>query len=344
MQGPPHLCEAALVAYQEPGANSAERIVAMRSNAIGVQARRMIKRLLPSVLALLSFSSMTLSQNLANQAESKVPKLDDIAISPSRLELLMMPGTEKTVVVNLIYTANAGPGHPTRVIAYLGDWGISQKGKVVFYPAGSQANSANSWLVYSPTEETVQPGRVHPIRVTISVPKDATPGDHLAAIFVEPRPESNKSDETRKQVQVKFRLAAVFYIMVPNLTKKGSLASLTSEAVESGIAVTPRLENSGNSHIRPSYSIKVFDQRGTTILETAETESLPVLANSQMEMPVTIEKRLPAGNYSIRYRVRFDDGGPVTEGQADMLVVEKSVQHIAPTITTAAQGAKSVRK
>ena len=316
----------------------------MRSNTRVFRSPGTIDSLLPSLLAILSLSSMVLSQSLANQTEPKVPKLDDIAISPSRLELPMLPGTEKTVVVNLIYTADTGHGQPVRVIAYLGDWGISQKGKVVFYPVGSQANSASSWLVYSPTEVTVESGRVHPIRVTISVPKDATPGDHLAALFVESRPESNKLEDKQRQVQVKFRLGAVFYIMVPSLTKKGSLASLTSEAVESGIAVTPRMQNSGNSHIRPTYSIKVLDQRGTTVVETAETESLPVLANSEMDLPVTIEKRLPPGNYSIRYRVKFDDGGPFTEGQADMLVEEKAVQHITPTKTAAAQGAKSVMR
>jgi hypothetical protein len=316
----------------------------MRSNTTVFQVQRMINWLLPSVLVILSLSSMALSQSPTNQTEPQVPKLDDIAISPSRLELPMMPGTEKTVVVNLIYTADTGHGQPVRVIAYLGDWSMSQKGKVVFYPAGSQANSASPWLVYSPTEVTVESGRVHPIRVTISVPKDATPGDHLAALFVESRPESNKVANTKKQVQLKFRLGAVFYIMVPNLTRKGSLASLTSEAVESGIAVTPRLQNTGNSHIRPAYSIKVLDQRGATVVETAETESLPVLANSEMDLPVTIEKRLPPGNYSIRYRVRFDAGGPVTEGQADMLVAEKPVPQIAPAKSTAAQGAKSVMK
>src|SRR5688572_13507680 len=107
----------------------------MRSKKKAVPAPRTIKRLLPSVLAMLSLSSMALSQSVANQPDPTVPKLDDIAISPSRLELPMLPGTEKTVVVNLIYSAGTGQGQPTRVIAYLGDWGISQKGKVVFFPA-----------------------------------------------------------------------------------------------------------------------------------------------------------------------------------------------------------------
>src|SRR5207249_2658571 len=105
----------------------------MRSNPIMCRAARTIRTVVPLALAILSLSMMALSQSLANQNEPKVSKLDDIAISPSRLELLMMPGTEKTVVVNLVYTADTGHGQPVRVIAYLGDWGISQRGKVVFY-------------------------------------------------------------------------------------------------------------------------------------------------------------------------------------------------------------------
>jgi hypothetical protein len=285
-------------------------------------------------------AAVAVCQNQPNHPDSKVPRLDDIAISPSRIELPMMPGTEKTVVVNLIYTADAGSGQPARVIAYLGDWSISEQGKVIFYPAGSRADSACSWLVYSPTEVTVEPGRVHPVRVTISVPKDATPGDHLAALFVEPRPETIKLENFRKQVQVKFRLAAVFYIMVPDLTKRGSLASLKSEALEAGIIVTPRLENSGNSHIRPTYSISVLDQQGRTVAEAPETEGLPVLAKSGLEIPVLVEKKLAPGNYSVHYRVRFDDGGAVTEGQAEMLVKAQLPQQSAAAKTSASQMVK----
>jgi hypothetical protein len=316
----------------------------MRSNPKARPAPRLIGSLLPSALVVLSLSIMALGQGVPKQTEPKIPKLDDIAISPSRIELPMTPGMEKTVVVNLIYTAEVGKGQPIRVIAYLGDWSISQKGKVTFYPAGSQPDSASSWLVYSPTEVTVESGRVHPIRVTISVPRDATPGDHLVALFVEPRPDSPKLETNRKQLQVKFRLGAVFYIMVPNLTKKGSLASLKSEAREADIVVTPKLENSGNSHIRPIYSIKVLDQRGLMVVETPDTESLPVLAKSGMELPVTIEKKLPAGTYSVRYRVRFDDGGAVTEGQADLLVSEHIAQHFTPTARPDTREARSQKK
>jgi hypothetical protein len=254
----------------------------------------------------------------------KTPDLNDIAISPSRIELPMMPGTEKTVVVNLIYSSDTGKGQPTRVLAYLGDWTITKQGKIDFYPAGSRSNSASPWLVYSPTEVTVVPGRSHPIRVTVSVPKDAAPGEHVAALFVEPRPDDIKFEQNRKQVRVKFRLAAVFYVMVPTLTQDASLENLKAEATEKALIVTPRLRNKGNTHVRPIYAIKLLDQSGVTVAECPETESLPVLADSETEIPLVMEKTLPAGNYSVRYRVKFSENGPVTEGRADLVVTEQS--------------------
>lgn len=301
-----------------------------------------IRGLLISILllAILPLLAVAQTQTASSQAPKKMPELDDIAISPSRVELPMMPGTEKTIVINLIYSSDTGKGQSTRVVAYLGDWGITKEGKVDFYPAGSRSNSASPWLVYSPTEVTVEPGKAHPIRVTISVPKDATPGDHLAALFVEPRPDNIKLEQNRKQVRMKFRLAAVFYIMVPNLTQKASLENLKVEAMDRGVVVTPRLKNEGNSHVRPVYSMKVLDQTGNTIAELPETESLPVLAGSEMEMPLLIEKVLPAGNHSVRYRVKFSEAGAVTEGHAELVVKDHLAQKAVSPGATTSQSSK----
>lgn len=108
-----------------------------------------------------------------------------VALAPARFQLEMSPGTETTVVVNLVHRSPDAGAQPFRVIASLNDWDISPDGQVEFHKANSRPNSASSWMVYSPTEVAVQPGRTHSIRVTIAVPKDATPGDHLAALIVE---------------------------------------------------------------------------------------------------------------------------------------------------------------
>jgi hypothetical protein len=266
--------------------------------------------------------------------QPQVPPLDDITISPSRVELVMPPGSQRTVVVNLIYTAVSGRAAPTRVLAYLGDWDISKDGKIGFYKPGTLENSACSWMIYSPVEDTLVPGRTHRIRVTISVPEGAAPGDHLAALFAEPRPDNIKTAQNQKQVQMKFRLASIFYIMVPGLTQKGTLSNLKAEAAEGRLVITPRFKNEGNSHIRPVYSVKVTDPAGVIVAEIANIESLPVLAHSETDLPVILEKNIPEGDYTVHYRVDLGDGG-ITEGETGLVVRQKP-----PVRTEAAAGAK----
>lgn len=271
------------------------------------------QRSLPAILLLLVMPALAVAQSDRSGE-------DGIGIAPTRFELPMMPGTEKTVVVNVIYNSVSGEAEPCRLVAYLGDWSILKNGDTEFYRAGSQPGSASPWLIYSPGEVTAIPGKVHPIRVTISVPKDAPPGDHLAALFVESRPDNIKLDQNRRQVILRFRMTALFYIMVPHLTRKGSLENLTADQNENKIVVTPTLRNSGNSHLRPIHSIRIIASDGAVVADLPPQESLPVLGDSEMSPPLLIDKSLPPGNYSVRYRVDFKDGTPITEGQADLII------------------------
>ena len=108
-----------------------------------------------------------------------------MALAPARFELEMKPGTETTVVVDLDFKTASDLTRPARIVASLNDWNITRDGRVEFFPANTQANSASSWLIYSPGEAAVMPGAMHQIRVTIAVPSNATPGDHLAALHLD---------------------------------------------------------------------------------------------------------------------------------------------------------------
>ena len=108
-----------------------------------------------------------------------------MALAPARFELEMKPGTETTVVVDLDFKSAADTAMPARIVATLNDWNMTRDGRVEFFPANSQPGSASSWLIYSPGEASVLPGATHQIRVTIAVPANATPGDHLSALIIE---------------------------------------------------------------------------------------------------------------------------------------------------------------
>jgi P pilus assembly chaperone PapD len=254
-----------------------------------------------------------------------------ISLAPARLELEMQPGSETTVVVNLDYHGTVKDSQPVRIVASLNDWTIDRNGEVQFERANTLPNSASSWLIYSPAETTVTPGNLHAIRVTISVPKDATPGDHLTALIVEQRPDNIKLNQNRRQVVIRYRMAAVFYIKVPQLRRAGSLESLRAEASENQIVVTPLLKNAGNSVIRPLTSLKVTDRTGVSVAELPQKESLPLLGGAELAQPVVLETRLAPGTYTVKYRIDFQDGSRPTEGITELVVPQSQRTSSGPT-------------
>lgn len=249
------------------------------------------------------------------------PTGSGISLAPARFELEMQPGSETTVVVNLDYHSTTENSQPVRIVASLNDWTIDRDGQVQFEKANTLPNSASSWLIYSPAETTVTPGNLHAIRVTISVPKDATPGDHLSALIIEQRPDNIKLNDNRRQMVIRYRMAAVFYIKVPHLRRRGSLESLRAEAKGDQVIVTPLLKNAGNSVVRPLTSLKVTDSSGVAVVELPQKESLPLLGGAELAQPLVLETRLAPGTYNVKYRVDFQDGTRPTEGITELVVL-----------------------
>jgi hypothetical protein len=259
------------------------------------------------------------------------PAGNGISLAPARLELEMQPGSETTVVVSLDYHAVGRNPQPVRIVASLNDWTIDRDGQVKFERANTLPNSASSWLIYSPAETTVIPGNLHAIRVTVSVPKDAIPGDHLTALIIEQRPDNIKVNENRRQMVIRYRMGAVFYIKVPQLRRQGSLESLRAEATEDSLVVTPLLKNAGNSVIRPLTSLKVTNGSGVAVAELPQKESLPLLGGAELAQPIVLETRLAPGTYNVKYRVDFQDGSRPTEGVTELVIPQSQRTSNGPT-------------
>jgi hypothetical protein len=273
-----------------------------------------------AILILLFMSAVCISAQSTNPEPTPTPLGTGISLAPARVELEMQPGSETTVVVNMDYHSTGEKSQPIRIVASLNDWTIDRNGQVRFERANTLPNSASSWLIYSPAETTVIPGNLHTIRVTVSVPKNATPGDHLTALIVEQRPDNLKLNENRRQVVIRYRMGAVFYIKVPQLHRQGSLEKLRAEATADQVVVTPLLKNTGNSVIRPLTSLKVVNSSGVAVAELSQKESLPLLGGAELDQPLVLETRLGPGTYSVKFRVDFQDGTRPTEGITELVI------------------------
>lgn len=262
-------------------------------------------------------------------AEAQAPPADGFRLSPGRVQLEIPPGGVKTVVLHLQYNASQKSADPVRLMAYLNDWDTAPDGQVMFHKAGSKPRSASQWMIYSPAEAVVQPGGLHTIRVTVSVPKDAAPGDHLAALMIEPRSNNIKTASTGPQFRVSFRLGALFYITVPGATRKGSLEDLKAQVSREAIQIIPTIKNSGNSALRPAYTLKIVSESNETVFESELTQAQAVLGQSVQSRSIKLESELVPGNYKVFYKVNFNDGNPVVEGVTSFTVTAKSRVNLA---------------
>jgi len=262
---------------------------------------------------------VTLYLSISITAQDSASNGGGMALSPARFELEMKPGTETTVVVNLDYRSGDAT-KPARIVATLNDWKITPDGRVEYSAANSRPDSASPWLIYTPGEAAVTPGTIHQIRVTVSVPLDAAPGDHLTALVIEQRPETLKTQQNLRQMIVRYRMASVFYIKVGGLTRRGAFENLYAESTPDGIVVTPTLKNNGNSMIRPVASVKILDTAGNLVADLPEIEPLPLLAGAELKPSILVAKALAPGNYTVKYLIDFHDGGKATEGVTDLVV------------------------
>lgn len=265
----------------------------------------------------------------AQGAEAAPVEGEGISLAPARFKAEMSPGTETTFVVNLNYRSKGTAQQPTRINVSLNDWTMTRGGQVEFAKAGTLPNSGSPWILYSPAEAAVTPGQVNSVRVTVTVPADAAPGDHLAALIIEPRPDNLKQKGNERQVSVRYRMASMIYVKVSKLTTKGSLEGLKARAGERGVTVTPTLRNDGNSVVRPLYAVKITDATGRVVAELPEAESLPVLAGNELSQPLLVGPKLEPGKYSVSYRVNFQGGGKEIEGVTELLVKDTSLKSIA---------------
>ncbi|MCY7345214.1 MAG: hypothetical protein LH614_03255 [Pyrinomonadaceae bacterium] len=270
-----------------------------------------------------------------------------ISLTPSRLEVVIPAGTEKTVGVAVDYTRDAPGELPiVRLAARLEDWALNEKGEIKTAPINTLPRSAASWITFSPSEFTIAPEARQILRFTVSVPKDTPPGDYYLACFVENRLAPPPPTAGKAQLTIRFRFYTLIYVMVPGLSRDGELLGLDTKMVNGFPILSPKLGNKGNSRIRPMQSVEIRDANDKVVFSAPMSEALVVLGGHSWQMPIFVDSALPAGKYKLAYTVDFGERKPLQRGISDFEVTEFDVaarlKKTDPTIAKQTDPVKNV--
>lgn len=251
-----------------------------------------------------------------------------IGLDPSRIEVVIPAGTERTFGATVEYSREDRTKEVplARLIARMQDWTIEDNGEVKFVEANTLPGSASSWVTFGPSEFTLAADKKQIVRFTVSVPKNTKPGDYYFAIYTENRlPPPPPTEFNSKRINVSFRYYTMVYVQVPGLTNDGELLALDAKVVNGTPVLTSKFGNKGNSRVRPKHTVEIRDHADKTVFKSDPTETRVVLGGHTIERSYPIDNNLPEGDYKLVYTVDFGDKKALQIGKANFSITKSDI-------------------
>lgn len=201
--------------------------------------------------------------------------------------------------------------------------------------------SIKEWISTIP-EVTLEPNQQEVIKVTLSVPGNASPGGHYGVIrFTGTPPEVDSS-----AVSLSASIGTLVLVTVSgDIQEQASIAELyTSQnndrrgIFEYGpVTINTRIKNDGNVHVQPTGNIVVTNMFGQTIgtMSLNETNG-NVLPESIRRFENTLDKKLLFGRYKIQADIVYGSNGTIISSSTTFWAIPYKLIAIGLAILAAA--------
>ncbi|MBA3020136.1 DUF916 domain-containing protein [Propionicimonas sp.] len=280
-------------------------------------------------IAVLAVGSVALTATTA-QAEDTV----GIAISPvdakgktdgrSRFTYQADPGQK---VTDHVRVSNAGTT-PLKVTVLAADAFNEANGDFSLRDSATDKAGAASWVSFNGSPQlkiNLKAGESRTVPFTVTIPKDATPGDHAAGVLA--------SATTEGQVRVERRIANRMYVRVsgdlqPILTISSFSGTYHSgfNPLDGSITVAATVTNSGNVALEGTNTISTSTWFGLGVGQTVRTELPEILPGNTSTVTFEVGGIPQVGYGVVRMLVQggisgdAPDPGPLPVIQRDALV------------------------
>lgn len=224
------------------------------------------------------------------------------AISPTSIDISAAPGEEvfrditianrtgQSLSVDLSTEDFGGSGDPAIPTILLGDENS---------PVG-----AKRWLEPEVANVAINHGESITLRIRISVPGDAEPGGHYAALLAS---FSSTAGPEETGVRVVSRVGCFFLIRVAGaVNEQGSLSRPEVPGFSTAYPITIGVifNNQGNIHLKPSGRLLIKNLLGMTVAEIPVGE-WTVLPDASRRTEITWDPRLPFGRYTAEAQINY---------------------------------------
>jgi hypothetical protein len=206
--------------------------------------------------------------------------------------------TPGAIVRDFVAVSNVGEA-PVALKVYASDAFNTPEGGYDLLAAGKQPVDIGAWTKTRDTQVTVPARSVMIVPFTVTIPADATPGDHAGGIVAALTTEQTNAQG--QKVSVEQRVGARVYLRVsgdlrPELSVQDLTASYSGPFLGRGDAtVTYTVKNTGNVRLGATQAVKASTPWGSSV-DSDPVETLPeLLPGGAVQKTTTVHGLLPAG-------------------------------------------------
>ncbi|HEX6360859.1 DUF916 domain-containing protein [Actinophytocola sp.] len=262
---------------------------------------RLASAALVAALALLSSAPVTAAQPEGTPEEQITfgirPATQDAPDNRARFTYGATPGA---VVRDYVAVSNVSLA-PLTLQVYASDAFNTSEGGLDLLPAGRPSTDVGAWTKPETTTVVVGARSVVIVPFTLTVPADATPGDHTGGIVASLVTEQTGANGSK--VRVDQRVGARVYLRVagelrPGLAVEGMAGDYRTNWNPLGrgsATVTYTVRNTGNVRLRGKQKVVVRTPWGSTVDAEVHADLPELLPGNAIQLTAAVPAVLPAG-------------------------------------------------
>ena len=230
-----------------------------------------------------------------------------LSLSPVQIASALAPGKS----ADHILTIGNDSQETIRIQSEVETWRLGKIGIDVFPAEGAAGLTCREWIRIDEREFTLRAGEQKDIRITLSVPGDAEPGQYTAAISFKTVSEGADGDPSGG-VRVQGKLTALAMVTVGKPPPdSGTIEDLTVEKKDGRGVLILRLKNGGRFFLPTEGKLEIRNEKGKKACAADILED-PVPPLSERIFSIPLGKKLPPGNYQAECSLRLPTGKKVT--------------------------------
>jgi len=193
-----------------------------------------------------------------------------IKVSPAIIEERVEPGQ---ILRSYLYVTNRTKTAQTYYVSKMNMTGLTEKGDPEFGDDAG-ASTLSSWISVPVTPVIVPGSGTKGIPFSIQIPVNAPPGGHFAGIFVSTVPDSA---EKKNAFAIGVQAGTIVSLRVAgDVREESQIRNFFTDKIVYDIPevkLTAKVENTGNTLVRPTGSIEIFDWFGKKVATLVVNEN-----------------------------------------------------------------------